>query len=149
MLRRVIYHLKRWVWCSLVMKLLNIIKESIYPSSKLMMMSYENLVSSRRNLQRCILVSRKEYLEKQNRLSARIEKRVKNKDGSLPTQIDSFDNRTSYTITNQKNIQVLRRLQELETDVMNLLNGRGVDVFDVDDFEEEVILVPKKDEGQV
>ena len=114
-----------------------------------MMMSYENLVSSRRNLQRCILVSRKEYLEKQNRLSARIEKRVKNEDGSLPTQIDSFDNRTSYTITNQKNIQVLRRLQELETDVMNLLNGRGVDVFDVDDFEEEVILVPKKDEGQV
>ena len=125
------------------MKLLHLLKESIYPSTKLMRKSYDDLVSSRRNLQRSILVSRKEYDERQRKLSKEIEGRVKDKDGDLPNPMDTLNNKTSYTLTNQRNIEVLRRIQELETDVMSLLNNRGIGVFDEDDFEEEEILIPK------
>ena len=125
------------------MKLLQLLKESIYPSTKLMRKSYDDLVSSRRNLQRSILVSRKEYDERQRKLSKEIEGRIKNKDGDLPNPMDTLNNKTSYTLSNQKNIEVLRRIQELETDVMSLLNNRGIGVFDEEDFEEEEILIPK------
>ncbi len=125
------------------MKLLQLLKESIYPSTKLMRKSYDDLVSSRRNLQRCILVSRKEYDERQRKLSKEIEGRVKDKDGNLRNPMDTLNNKTSYTLSNQRNIEVLRRIQELETDVMSLLNNRGIGVFDEDDFEEEEILIPR------
>ena len=125
------------------MKLLHLLKESIYPSTKLMRKSYDDLVSSRRNLQRSILVSRKEYDERQRKLSKEIEGRVKDKDGDLPNPMDTLNNKTSYTLSNQRNIEVLRRIQELETDVMSLLNNRGIGVFDENDFEEEEILIPK------
>ena len=125
------------------MKLLQLLKESVYPSTKLMRKSYDDLVSSRRNLQRSILVSRKEYDERQRKLSKEIEGRVKDKDGDLPNPMDTLNNKTSYTLTNQRNIEVLRRIQELETDVMSLLNNRGIGVFDENDFEEEEILIPK------
>ena len=125
------------------MKLLQLLNESIYPSTKLMRKSYDDLVSSRRNLQRSILVSRKEYDERQRKLSKEIEGRVKDKDGNLPNPMDTLNNKTSYTLSNQRNIEVLRRIQELETDVMSLLNNRGIGVFDEEDFEEEEILIPK------
>ena len=125
------------------MKLLKLLKENIYPSTKLMRKSYDDLVSSRRNLQRSIVVSRREYDERQRKLSKEIEGRVKDKDGDLPNPMDTLNNKTSYTLSNQRNIEVLRRIQELETDVMSLLNNRGIGVFDEDDFEEEEILIPK------
>ena len=50
---------------------------------------------------------------------------------------------SSYTLSNQRNIEVLRRIQELETDVMSLLNNRGIEVLDVGVFEEEEILIPR------
>ena len=105
--------------------------------------SYDDLVSSRRNLQRSIVVSRREYDERQRKLSKEIEGRVKDKDGDLPNPMDILNNKISYTLSNQRNIEVLRRIQELETDVMSLLNNRGIGVFDEDDFEEEEILIPK------
>ena len=105
--------------------------------------SYDDLVSSRKHLQRSILVSRKEYDERQRKLSKEIEGRVKDKDGKLLNPMDTLNNKTSYTLSNQRNIEVLRRLQELETDVMSLLNNRGIGVFDENDFEEEEILIPK------
>ncbi len=125
------------------MKLLQLLKESIYPSTKLMSKSYDDLVSSRRNLQRSILVSRKEYDERQRKLSKEIEGRVRDDEGRLPNPMDTLNNKTSYSLSNQRNIEVLRRIQELETDVMSLLNNRGIGVFDEDDFEEEEILIPK------
>jgi len=125
------------------MKLLNLLKESIYPSTKLMRKSYDDLVSSRRNLQRSILVSRKEYDERQRKLSKEIEGRVRDDEGRLLNPMDTLNNKTSYTLSNQRNIEVLRRIQELETDVMSLLNNRGIGVFDEEDFEEEEILIPK------
>jgi len=125
------------------MKLLKLLKESIYPSTKLMRKSYEDLVSSRKSLTQSILLSRREFDEKQRKLSKEIEGREKNKDGDLPNPMDTINNRTSYTLSNQKNIEVLRRIQELETDVMSLLNNRGIGVLDVGDFEEEEILIPR------
>ena len=125
------------------MKLLQLLNESIYPSTKLMRKSYDDLVSSRRNLQRSIFLSRKEYDERQRKLSKEIEGRVKDKDGKLLNPIETLDNKTSYTLNNQKNISVLRRIQGLETDVMSLLNNRGIPVFDEDDFDNEEILIPK------
>ena len=125
------------------MKLLKLLKESIYPSTKLMRKSYDDLVSSRRNLQRSIFLSRREYDERQRKLSKEIERRVKDKDGKLLNPMDTLNNKTSYTLSNQRNIEVLRRIQELETDVMSLLNNRGIGVFDEDDFEEEEILIPR------
>ena len=125
------------------MKLLQLLKENIYPSTKLMRKSYDDLVSSRRNLQRSILVSRKEYDERQRKLSKEIEGRVRDDEGRLLNPMDTLNNKTSYTLSNQKNIEVLRKLQDLETDVMSLLNNRGIGVFDEDDFEEEEILIPK------
>ena len=73
----------------------------------------------------------------------KIEGRVKDKDGKLLNPMDTLNNKTSYTLTNQKNIEVFRRIQELETDVMSLLNNRGIGVFDEEDFEEEEILIPR------
>ena len=100
-------------------------------------------MSSRINLQRSILLSRKEFDERQSKLSKEIIGRVKDKDGDLPNPIDTINNRTFYTLSNQRNIEVLRRIQELETDVMSLLNNRGIGVFDEADFEEEGILIPR------
>ena len=125
------------------MKLLNLLKESLSPSSKLMRKSYEDLVSSRKNLTQSILLSKKEFDEKQRKLSNDIKKRVKNSEGDLPNPLDTLKNNTSYTLSNQKNIEVLRRIQELETDVMSLINNRGIEVSYEDDFEEEEILIPK------
>ena len=125
------------------MKLLNLLKESLSPSSKLMRKSYENLVSSRKNLTQSILLSKKEFDDKQRKLSNDIKKRVKNSEGDLPNPLDTLKNNTSYTLSNQKNIEVLRRIQELETDVMSLINNRGIEVSYEDDFEEEEILIPK------
>ena len=125
------------------MKLLNLLKESLSPSSKLMRKSYEDLVSSRKNLTQSILLSKKEFDDKQRKLSKDIKKRVKNSEGDLPNPLDTLKNNTSYTLSNQKNIEVLRRIQELETDVMSLINNRGIEVSYEDDFEEEEILIPK------
>lgn len=125
------------------MKLLNLLKESLSPSSKLMRKSYEDLVSSRKNLTQSILLSKKEFDDKQRKLSNDIKKRVKNSEGDLPNPLDTLKNNTSYTLSNQKNIEVLRRIQELETDVMSLINNRGIEVSYEDDFEEEEILIPK------
>ena len=125
------------------MKLLQLLNESIYPSTKLMRKSYDDLVSSRRNLQRSIFLSRKEYDERQRKLSKEIKGRVRDKDGKLLNPIDTVDNKTSYTLSSQRNIEVLRRIQELETNVMSLLNNRGIGVFDENDLEEEEILIPR------
>ena len=125
------------------MKLLQLLKESIYPSTKLMRKSFDDLVSSRKSLTQSILLSRREFDERQRKLSKEIEGRVKDKDGDLPNPMDTLNNRTSYTLSNQRNIEVLRRIQELETDVMSLLNNRGIGVFDEEDFEEEEILIPR------
>ena len=125
------------------MKLLKLLTETFSPSNKLMRKSYDDLVSSRKSLTQSILLSRREYDERQRKLSKEIEGRVKNKEGDLPNPMDTLNNRTSYTLSNQKNIEVLRRIQELETDVMSLLNNRGIGVFDEEDFEEEEILIPR------
>ena len=125
------------------MKLLQLLKESIYPSTKLMRKSFDDLVSSRKSLTQSILLSRREFDERQRKLSKEIKGRVKDKDGDLPNPMDTLNNRTSYTLSNQRNIEVLRRIQELETDVMSLLNNRDIGVFDEEDFEEEEILIPK------
>ena len=125
------------------MKLLQLLKENVYPSTKLMRKSYDDLVSSRKHLQRSILVSRKEYDERQRKLSRKITGRVKDRGGELPNPMDTLNNKTSYTLSNQRNIEVLRRIQELETDVMSLINNRGIEVSYEDDFEEEEILIPK------
>ena len=125
------------------MKLLKLLTESVYPSTKLMRKSYDDLVSSRKSLTQSILLSRKEFDERQRKLSKEIIGRVKDKDGDLPNPMDTINNRTSYTLSNQRNIEVLRRIQELETDVMSLLNNRGIGVFDEEDFEEEGILIPR------
>ena len=84
-----------------------------------------------------------DFRQRQRKLSKEIIGRVKDKDGDLPNPMDTINNRTSYTLSNQKNIEVLRRIQELETDVMSLLNNRGIGVFDEEDFEEEEILIPR------
>ena len=90
----------------MVKKLLNLLKESVYPSTKLMRKSYEDLVSSRKSLTQSILLSRREYDERQRKLSKEIEGRVKDRDGDLPNPMDTLNNRTSYTLSNQRNIEV-------------------------------------------
>ena len=130
------------------MKLLNLLKESLSPSSKLMRKSYEDLVSSRKNLTQSILLSKKEFDDKQRKLSNDIKKRVKNSEGDLPNPLDTLKNNTSYTLSNQKNIEVLRRIQELETDVMSLINNRGIGVSFVDDFDDVSILLPREEEKE-
>ena len=127
----------------MVKKLLNLLTETFSPSTKLMRKSYEDLVSSRKSITQSILLSRKEFDERQRKLSKEIIGRVKDRDGDLPHPMDTLNNRTSYTLSNQRNIEVLRRIQELETDVMSLLNNRGIGVFDEEDFEEEEILIPR------
>ena len=60
----------------------------------------------------------------------------------------TLKNRTFYTLSNQKNIEGLRRIQELETDVMSLINNRGIEVSYVDDFDDVSILLPQEEEKE-
>ena len=117
--------------------------EGVYPSTRLLVQSYEDLVSSRKSLTRSILLSRQEYNSRQKKLSQDIRKRVKDSDGKLVNPSETLDNRTSYTLSNQRNTEVLRMIQSLETDLMTLLNNRGIEVGFVDDYEEESVLTPK------
>ena len=117
--------------------------EGVYPSTRLLVQSYEDLVSSRKSLTRSILLSRKEYDSRQKKLSQDIRKRVKDSDGKLVNPSETLDLRTSYTLSNQRNTEVLRTIQSLETDLMTLLNNRGIQVGFVDDYEEESVLTPK------
>ena len=117
--------------------------EGVYPSTRLLVQSYEDLVSSRKSLTRSILLSRKEFDSRQEKLSHDIRKRVKDSDGKLPNPSETIDSRTSYILSNQRNTEVLRTIQSLETDVMTLLNNRGIQVGFVDDFEEESVLTPR------
>ena len=73
---------------------------------------------------------------------------MKNSEGNLPNPLDTLKNNTSYTLSNQKNIEVLRRIQELETDVMSLINNRGIEVSYVDDFDDVSILLPREEEKE-
>ena len=125
------------------MKLLRLLKESLSPSQDRMKKSYDDLVSSRRNLTSSILLSRKEYDDKYGDLSNKIKNRKRKGKGTIysPTDLNSLQ--LSYRVSNEKNFQILRKVNELETDVMDLLNSRGVVVFDQDDFDEENVFIPR------
>ena len=117
--------------------------EGIYPSTRLLVQSYEDLVSSRKSLTRSILLSRKEFDKRQERLSYDIRNRVKDDEGNPPNPSQQLDNRTSYSLSTKRNTDVLRRIQELEVDVMTLLNNRGIQIGFESDYEEESIIIPR------
>ena len=120
-----------------------LLSEGIYPSTRLLVQSYEDLVSSRKSLTKSILLSRKEFDKRQERLSYDIRNRVKDEDGNPTNPSQQLDNRTSYSLSTKRNTDVLRRIQELEVDVMTLLNNRGIQIGFEDDYEEESIIIPR------
>ena len=117
--------------------------EGIYPSTRLLVQSYEDLVSSRKSLTKSILLSRKEFDKRQKKLSYDIRNRVKDEDGNPTNPSQQLDNRTSYSLSTKRNTDVLRRIQELEVDVMSLLNTRGIEIGFESDYEEESIIIPR------
>ena len=131
-----------------VMKLIDIIKENLTfnkNSYDMFVDGYKYLVLCRKTVSNSIIKQKQERKRSEKRIKEAIDKREKKKDGSLWSQSDLYNVNFSHNIWNKQYIGYLKRVQQLESDWLQLLSDVGVEMFSGDDVEEIELLVPRAD----
>ena len=128
------------------MKVKEILMEMNTPpeSDRILKSSYEDIINSRRKIQRSISVKLLEFDKSIELLGKRLETRQKDKDGKLYSPLDLSTLSIKHKLWNEGTLNLLREIQDLETKMLNVLTLRNVDLLQSTDVEEVGILIPVK-----
>lgn len=128
------------------MKVKEILMEINTPSlsNRILKSSYEDIIESRRKLQRSISVKLLEFNKNIELMKKRIQTRQKDNEGRIYSPLDKTTITINYKLWNEGTINLLKEVQYIETRMLNVLTSRNIDLLQSTDVEEVEILIPEK-----